>query len=79
MCRIRSRPTTRTVRKLPRNKQPAFPAHLHAAKTLIEARNDAPKSLRESQRLGIAQFRLAIVAQHGLAVLVANRLPVIFR
>lgn len=44
----------RSIRHLPRNEDAAFSADMHAFHSVIEARNEASRSLREGHGLWIA-------------------------
>lgn len=79
MLRIGTGPSTRAVGKLPRDEESPFAADLHTVKALIEAGNNPAESLHEADRLGIGEFGLAIVSHHRLAILIAERLPMVFR
>jgi len=56
------------ISKLPGNKDAAFAANLHSCKALVEAWDEAAHTLREYERLRIAEFRLSIGPHHRLAV-----------
>ena len=63
----------RTIRQLPGDEDPSLAANSHAGNTLVKAGNQPPVALRKAQGLGIAELRLAVVAEYGFAVLVHYR------
>lgn len=79
MRRIWPRHAAHTIRQLPRNEQPALATHLHSGKALIEARNQAAKSLRKRHRLWIAELWLAVFAHLRLTIFVFHRGTMVVR
>src|ERR1700733_1640633 len=75
MIRTAIRNRARSIAQLPWDINAALAANLHAHKPLVEAGDRVANSLMKRKRLYVAQLRLAIVAQHRLAVLVLQRLP----
>jgi hypothetical protein len=59
-----------SISELPGNKEPTLATDLHTAKALIEAGNEASHALREWHGLRRPHFGLAVLAEHGFAVLV---------
>lgn len=64
-----------SIGQLPGNEDPALAANFHAGKPLVEAGNRSAHSLVKWKGLYIAQFGLAVIAQHGFAVFVPQRRP----
>ena len=67
-----------SIGQLPRDEQAATAVDFHAGKALIETRDQPSLSLGEDDGLGITHLGVAIVAHDRLAVLVAQRLAMVF-
>ena len=63
----------RPISELPGDKDSALAASLHAAKTLVKARNGAADTLMERKGLGFAHLGFAVGAQNWFAILVSDR------
>jgi hypothetical protein len=65
---IRPRPSPRTIRKLPRDKQPALASYVHSREPLVESGDHAPEPLGKTDRLALAHLWFAVGVQFGLSI-----------